>query len=225
MQRAIWQCSEEEEDEGAERVVEELIETLLEVIIQNRLSSPSALKLAEAALRETSLKPLIEKRLLQSTIQHPHFFKLSSSPSSTRDDISLLHTLFHLHPTNTCQITHIKPLNCVYCGTLFSAISIFQLFELTRKLYVSQLFGRWSAMGNGEESGKALDAVLSLDAGVVLKTRLNFPRWRRLEFDTNPLPSRTSGGEEQLYDPVFLILLFNSQYFPHLCPCLWNRSC
>jgi hypothetical protein len=32
------------------------VETLLGVIIQNRLSSPSALKLAEAALRTASLK-------------------------------------------------------------------------------------------------------------------------------------------------------------------------
>lgn len=55
---------------------------------------------------------------------------------------------------------------------------------------------------------KPLDAVLSLDAGVVLRTCLNFPKWRRLEFDSQPLPGRTSGEEEGLYDPVFLILLF-----------------
>ena len=73
---------------------------------------------------------------------------------------------------------------------------------------VSQLFGRWCALGNGEESGKALDAVQSLDAAVMLRTCLNFPRWRRLEFDSQPLPSRTSGEEGLLYDPVFLILLF-----------------
>ena len=87
IQWAIRQFSEEEEDEGAARVIEELstcfvrpfptlfptielgqlveltsvskpntVETLLGVIIQNRLSSPPALKLAEATLRTASLK-------------------------------------------------------------------------------------------------------------------------------------------------------------------------
>ena len=62
--------------------------------------------------------------------------------------------------------------------------------------------------GYGEESGKALDVVQSLDARVVLRTCLNFPRWRRLEFDSQLLPGRTRGEEGLLYDPVFLILLF-----------------
>ncbi|EDQ98009.1 uncharacterized protein LACBIDRAFT_317434, partial [Laccaria bicolor S238N-H82] len=76
----------------------------LELSSKSRLSSPSALKLAEGALPTASSKPLIINRLPQSTIQHPHFSKLSSSPSSTRDGSSPRYT-----PSSTSiPQTHVK---------------------------------------------------------------------------------------------------------------------
>ena len=79
------------------------------------------------------------------------------------------------HFVNKLQLMHVN------CGTLSSAdlkvLSIFQLIKITRKLSVSQLFERWSAVGSGEASGKVFDAVQSLGARVVLTMCLSFSTW------------------------------------------------
>ena len=123
--------------------------------------------------------------------------------------IEFLHVLFHLHPFNTCQISHIEPLVRVYRGTLSTSdlhiLSIFQLFEEQRKLSVAALFSRWSSSPNAT-SHSALEALQSLDPIIVLRTCLNFPRWRPLEVQssTNAEPQGTA-----LYDPFFVMLLFS----------------
>ena len=160
------------------------------------------------------IQPFIVNRHLQNIIQHPHFYKLctNNSPevSLIRDAIiGLLHSLFHLHPTNTCQITHIEPLVRTYRGTLSSSdlriLSILQLFENQRKLSVTSLLNRWSSTP-GSSSQSALEALQSLDPILVLRTCLNLPRWRRIEDQSALL---TSIQDAHLYDPVFLMLLFS----------------
>ena len=156
-------------------------------------------------------------RLLQGIIQHPLFFKLctgsGSGPSPTRDAIvHLLHVMFHLHPTNTCQATHVEPLVRIYRGTLSKAdrrlLTIFQLFEVERKASIASLLGRWSAEEEVEVVCTGpLEALRGLDAVLVLRTCLGFPRWRKLE-EVEVEKGVVTEREAQLYDPVFLMLLF-----------------
>ncbi|KAF5371492.1 hypothetical protein D9615_009605 [Tricholomella constricta] len=188
-----------------------LVETLLGVVIQNRLAHPLAVKLITALLSNVHLKPVVVNRHLQSILQHPNFFKLCASATPdgrTRDAIvQLLHVLFYLHPTNTCQVTHVEPLVHIYRGTLSPAdgqiLSIFQLFETERKVSIASLLSQWSSDPN-VPSANSLEAVQSLDAILVLRTCLNFPRWRSLE---ELRTDKATSQEAQLYDPVFLMLL------------------
>ena len=150
---------------------------------------------------------------MQNIIQHPHFHKICTNNSPEvlliRDAIvELLHSLFHLHPTNTCQITHVDPLVRAYRGTLsvsdLRILSILQLFETQRKLSVTSLLSCWSSVCSSS-SQSALEALQSLDPILVLRTCLNLPRWRCVE-DQSALFISTQ--DAQLYDPVFVLLLF-----------------
>jgi len=64
------------------------------------------------------------------------------------------------------------------------------------------------------ESETALGALQSLDPVLVLRTCLSFPTWRTVddEEDTSDLSDPAQGQakqvQEDLYDPVFLMLLF-----------------
>lgn len=156
------------------------------------------------------MQPAVVNRHLQSIVQHPKFFKFSATHASgSRDSIvQLLHVLFNLHPANTCQVTHVEPLVRIYRGTLSPAdgqlLSVFRLFETQRGSSVASLLARWSPSAN-QASSTSLEAIQSLDPTLVLRTCLNFPRWRRLE---EPMTGMGSARDAQLYDPVFLILLF-----------------
>lgn len=154
---------------------------------------------------------MIINRYLQNIIQHPQFFKVCAVAGAvpSRDAIvNILHVLFNLHPTNTCQTTHVEPLVRIYRGTLSISdrklLSIFQLFEVQRKSSVASLLSRWSSSPD-VTSTTVLDAVHSLDAILVLRTCLNFPKWRRLEEQST---GSKSSHDIQLYDPIFLILIF-----------------
>jgi len=48
-----------------------------------------------------------------------------------------------------------------------------------------------------------MEAFQSVDSIVVLRTCLHFPQWRKYEDDCS-----TQAQEENIYNPVFLILLF-----------------
>ncbi|TFK33679.1 ribosome 60S biogenesis N-terminal-domain-containing protein [Crucibulum laeve] len=190
-----------------------LVETLIGAVIQNRLSSVAAVKLATASLSTVSLKPVTVNRHLQSIVQHPHLFKICANANAEtlviRDAIiDLLHVLFNLHPTNTCQVTHVEPLARVYRGTLSTSdlkiLSIFQLFESQRKTSVVPLLCRWSSSLT-LSSSTSLEAIQSVEPILVLRTCLNFPKWRTLEDQSK---RKVSAQDAQLYDPVFLILLF-----------------
>ncbi len=152
-------------------------------------------------------------RYLQSILQHPQFPRLCavSGDNETRDAIiDLLFALFNLHPSNTCQVTHVEPLVDIYRAMLspsdLKLYSIFRLFEAERKLSVAALFSRWSTSPSAPSSS-FLEAVQSLDPNIVMRTCLRFPNWRKLE---EQLKTAIDNHDAQLYDPVFLILIFGN---------------
>ncbi|KAJ2915963.1 hypothetical protein MD484_g4428, partial [Candolleomyces efflorescens] len=201
------------------------LETLLGVVIQSNyhLSQPPCLDLLDTALAKASLKPLIVNKYLQGIVQHQHFFKLCAPPTISsftsnssllkiRDSlVSLLHNLFHLHPSNTCQVSHVEPLARVYGGTLSNSdrrlLSIFQLFERQRKLSIRTLVGRWtppsSSLASGGSDSVGLEALQNLDGISVLKTALAFPVLMQVEVSFG----KCTLYENQLFDPLFLLLL------------------
>ena len=101
-----------------------------------------------------------------------------------------------------------QPLVRIYGGTSSTSdrklLSIFQLFETQRKISVASLLSQWSATPD-ILSSNALEAVQSLDAILVLRTCLHFPKWRTLADQTN---FSENSRDAQLYDPVFLLLIF-----------------
>ena len=111
--------------------------------------------------------PLIVNRRLQNIIQHPHYTNNSSRMLS----LNSYTPLFHLHPTNTCQIAHVEPLVRTYRGKLsasdFRILSILQPFETQRKLSLTFRLSRWLFISNSS-SQSALDALQSLDPILVL---------------------------------------------------------
>ncbi|TFY75050.1 hypothetical protein EWM64_g8961, partial [Hericium alpestre] len=187
-----------------------LVEPVLAAVVQNRLADPQALSFAKELIGVSPLKPLVVNRHLQGIVQHSHFYRFVSVTSPCREAIvSVLHTLFHQHPTNTCQPSHIQPLMQVYGGTLSRSdrrlLSIFQLFEQTRKSSVAALLARWSCSG-GLPSNDAREALSSMDPSQVFRSCMTFPWWRTVEeLDANVAPSATT--DSQLYDPVFVALL------------------
>ncbi|KAF8994562.1 ribosome 60S biogenesis N-terminal-domain-containing protein [Cyathus striatus] len=190
-----------------------LVETLISVVIQQQLANVNALQLVTIALQKVSLKPVVVNRFIQTVTQNPHFLKLCASASpenaSTREAlVDFLHELFTLHPNNTCQVSHIQPLIRIYHGTVSSfdlkILAIFQLFESERKLSVAPLLSQWSPNPNSP-STTSLEAIQSLDPALTLRTCLHFPNWRRMERQTS---SGMTGLDSQLYDPVFVMLLF-----------------
>ncbi|KAJ7069818.1 ribosome 60S biogenesis N-terminal-domain-containing protein [Mycena amicta] len=185
----------------------DVAQTLAGVIIQNRLGDAAAVSLLSAVLQAASFKPLIVNRLLQSIVQHPHFFKVCAGSTRTQV-INVLHVIFNLHPANTCQATHVQPLVRIYCGTCSRSdrqlLGIFQLFEAQRKVSVASLFAQWSA-SEGSTSSNALEAIQTLDAALILRTCLHFPKWRTLE---DQVDFCEPAQDAPLYDPAFIMLLF-----------------
>lgn len=157
---------------------------------------------------------MIINRVLQTIVQHHRFTKLCSvtsadEPYPTLRDrlVQLLHILFHLHPSNTCQITHILPLLPIYYGTISISdrrlLSIFRLFESQRKTSIAVLFEKWESSPDGT-SNNSLEAIRSLDSNTLHRTCLQFPKWRVVEDQSAEYEDATSN----IYDPIFMILLF-----------------
>ncbi len=164
-------------------------------------------------LSSSLAQPVTVNRILQTVVQHPKFYNycaatVSTDGLSSREEVvHFLHTLFHLHPTNTCQPSHIEPLRRIYGGSLSHAdlriLSIFQLFEATRKTSVASLFEQWSTAGD-VSSSSALEAIQSLEPSRVFKTCLEYPDRRKLA-DADESHASANDG---IYDPVFVLLLF-----------------
>lgn len=83
--------------------------------------------------------------------------------------------------------------------------TIFQSFEVQRKISLAPLFNRWSS-SKEVTCSSALEALLSLDAVKVFRTTLHFPKWRKLSANAVHSSSR---HDTQLYDPIFLMLLIH----------------
>ncbi|KAH9963282.1 ribosome 60S biogenesis N-terminal-domain-containing protein [Russula dissimulans] len=183
-----------------------LTDAVLAVSIQNRLSDARALDLGVTLIEVTHLKPLVVNRHLQSIIQHADFYRHTEVNAASRDAVvHLVHVLFLKHPTNTCQPSHVFPLSPIYGNTLSIAdrrlLSIFSLFEETRKVSAASLFTR-----SVSDSDNPLDVLLNLDPASVFRACLLFPAWRKLDdlgyhLDiAHPLDGR-------ICDPVFVTLL------------------
>jgi nucleolar pre-ribosomal-associated protein 1 len=84
-------------------------------------------------------------------------------------------------------------------------ISVFHLFEVHKKLSCASLLSTWLSPGD-TGSNDALGTVLSLDAAKVFHTCLNFPHG--LKFDLDHEYQDQSEFKEELYDPLFLNLIF-----------------
>ncbi|KAJ3798099.1 ribosome 60S biogenesis N-terminal-domain-containing protein [Lentinula aff. detonsa] len=185
-----------------------LAEPVLTAVVREHLHSEIALKLLTIMLPKADLKPLVVNRHLQILVQHPHFGKLTSS-SVNRALINTLYTLFHLHPFNTCQSSHVQPLVALYRGSASVAdrklLAIFRLFENQRRTSVASLLARWNPSPEGFHSTNAFEALKDVDSLVVLRTTLHFPQWRVFENDESwdEWPEAS-----EIYDPAFLLLLF-----------------
>ncbi|KAJ3866171.1 ribosome 60S biogenesis N-terminal-domain-containing protein [Lentinula novae-zelandiae] len=185
-----------------------LAEPVLTAVVREHPYSESALNFLDVMLPKAGLKPLIVNRHLQILVQHPHFGK-PTSPSARRALINVLYTLFHLHPFNTCQPSHVQPLVILYRGSASVAdrklLAIFRLFEEQRRTSVASLLARWTSSPEGFQSTSAFEALREVDSLLVLRTALHFPQWRKCETDEN-WEERLEDSE--IYDPVFLLLLF-----------------
>lgn len=146
-------------------------------------------------------------------MQHPKFFIVCnpSALSTARGAVvRLLRELFYIYPQNSCQPSHIEPLRAVYGGTLSASdrtlISVLHLFEVHKKLSCASLLSTWSSSGDTGPND-VFSAVLSLDAAKVFHTCLNFPRGLKFDLD-HEYHDQSEFGEE-MYDPLFLNLIFS----------------
>ncbi|KAI0695719.1 ribosome 60S biogenesis N-terminal-domain-containing protein [Cytidiella melzeri] len=187
-------------------------ETLVMAAVQYRIQDKAVLLLINDVLGSVELKPVTVNRILQNIMQHPKFAALGRTGDIRYAEVRLrlvaiLHSLFHLHPVNTCQSTHVEPLLPLYEGTMSEAdcklLSIFRLFETTKKTSIASLLVHWSTTPDMPPS-TVLETVQSLDATRMLRTCLQFPqRVTTLEKMTAPADG------EHIYNPVFVILVFS----------------
>ncbi|ESK84671.1 nucleolus protein [Moniliophthora roreri MCA 2997] len=188
-----------------------LVEPILTVVVQTRPLNSNSLKLVSALLRKVQIKPLIVNRNLQGIVQSADFHRACGG-SLRGPFIDVVSELFHMHPSNTCQPSHLESLVAIYRGTLELAdrklLEIFQLFEREKRISVAALLSKWSSSGgvNTNAATSSLDALRSLDSIMMFQTYSRYPQWRRYN------PDDTQSGPEQgkegtLYDPIFVILL------------------
>ncbi|THH28288.1 hypothetical protein EUX98_g5899 [Antrodiella citrinella] len=197
-----------------------LVEPVIAVAVQNHLTDAKVLDFVREIVKTAALKPATINKQLQTVVQHERLYELCGSTvvqherlyelcgSNSRPElrlsiINLLHVLFHLHPTNTCQPSHIGPLVSLYGGTLSAfdvrLLSILQLYETTRKTSSASWL---KSRGGSFETAQALTAIQVLDPNIVFRTCANYPQWRRLS-----LENEGAVADDTLYDPVYVILL------------------
>ncbi|KAJ3827887.1 hypothetical protein F5880DRAFT_1102471 [Lentinula raphanica] len=184
-----------------------LAEPVLTAIVREHLHSESALMLLNTILPKADLKPLVVNRHLQILVQHPSFGK-AATKSSKRALVDTLYTLILLHPSNTCQPSHIQPLIALYRGSISvvdrKLLAIFRLFEHQRRTSIATLLTKWTPLSECLQPATAFEALKNVDSLIVLRTALHFPQWRLFESeDWDEWPEASEN-----YDPVFLLLLF-----------------
>lgn len=151
-------------------------------------------------------------RHLQAILQchlFPKIATLDSTSEARKDFARLLHVIFHTHPANTCQASHVQPIIQLYAGTLSSAdqrlLSIFRLFEKQRKVSIASLVA-FRPQQNAMDPRTALDALLELDSARVFRAVMSFPAWIKLDFHGTG-NSLEGSDNASVYDPVFVMLL------------------
>ena len=153
------------------------------------------------------MQPATANRILQAILHSEAFSDAASNPDSRGALVDAVHALFYLHPSNTCQASHIAPLVSVYRGTLdtsdLKVLSLFQLFERERRYSCGSILARWPGTTNLNPSG-ALHALASLEAARVTRLYTTWPNWRGLRVCERPKQDATYDG---LYDPAFILLL------------------
>jgi len=153
------------------------------------------------------LQPATVNRILQAILHNEAFSDAASNPDSRAALVNAVHALFYLHPSNTCQPSHVAPLISVYRGTLDTSdlkiISLFQLFERERRCSCASIFARWPGTTTISPSG-VLNALTSLEAARVIRLCTTWPTWRGVRVSERPKEDATWDG---LYDPVFVLLL------------------
>ncbi|KAF8838207.1 hypothetical protein BDN67DRAFT_955439 [Paxillus ammoniavirescens] len=187
-----------------------LVEPLLTIIIQDHLSENEVVELAVALVGSTPLKPVVVNRLLQNILQHQHFFRICGTvgSSSVKNQVTcLLDALFRLHPTNTCQPSHIEPLVRIYGGTMSESdrrlLSLMRLFEAEKRTSISSFLARWSPSPDTTVTN-VLEVVQNLDPIQMLRTCLAFPSWRRFGEEKGVKGGPVDGS---MYDPLIVIVL------------------
>lgn len=147
-------------------------------------------------------------RLLQSILHQQNFAQKARSTPARHSLISVINTLFHLYPHNTCQPSHVAPLVLIYtgklCGSDRKILRIFQLFEQQRRYSSASIISQWTPNPDLPGSGP-INAVINLDPRLVFKVCTEYPQWRGIQGTS--FESQEGRGQEQLYDPVFLVLL------------------
>ncbi|TCD60981.1 hypothetical protein EIP91_009189 [Steccherinum ochraceum] len=195
---------------GASNIKAHLVEPVIAVALQNHLSNQRIIDFVHKLVRMVSLKPATVNKQLQTMVQHPKLYEVCGSsvshPQARSSIISLLHTVFHSHPNNTCQPSHIAPLITLYGGTLSAfdrtLLSILRLYETTRKVSVASFLKARGSAGDTQ----ALNAIQLLDPNTMFRTCVSYPQWRKLDghADESSLPVI----DDTLYDPIYVLLLF-----------------
>lgn len=158
------------------------------------------------------MQPVNTNRYLQSVIQHTHISAIAGPSESVHHGtrlavIALLHALFHKHPNNACQPTHMGPLLRLYGGSPGRAdrvlLSIFKLYEEQRSASAGSFLVRWTASQGGAPSARAAHALASMDAARIFRSCAPLSTQKLFDFDA----WHEGEGMAALYDPVFVVLL------------------
>lgn len=147
----------------------------------------------------------------------------SAEESHRQAFMRLTHALFVANTYVSAQPSFIEPLVGFYRGTLAEAdrlvLGIFAAFESQKKISVASILRHW-APGGANSSGRALDALTSLDAHKVFATCAAFPLRRSL---APPAPGSAESNkyDAELYDPVFILCLLSATLQEEITPLEW----
>ncbi|KAH7101182.1 ribosome 60S biogenesis N-terminal-domain-containing protein [Auriculariales sp. MPI-PUGE-AT-0066] len=196
----------------------QFVDPFMVAAIQYRLAVRSTMELASALVTKLPLKPANTNRYLQSVIQHPQVAAIAGpssiiTSSSTRlVIIDLLHGLFHKHPSNSCQASHMGPLLRLYGGTIVQAdrllLSTFHLYEQQRGASSASFLVHWTGSVGGSPSARSLQALTSLDAARVFRSATPLLKSNLLDFEHH-VEEVDKTTKLVLYDPVFIVQLFS----------------
>ncbi|KAI5117575.1 hypothetical protein M0805_005637 [Coniferiporia weirii] len=199
----------------SKNVAPHFAEPVVAAAIRHHLLHAPVVQLADVLLSHADFKPAVINRHLQSILQHVQFNQICAYDTSAEEKqavVKLLYTMFHTHPTNTCQPSHVQPLIQLYSGSLSSTdrqlLAIFHLFETQRRSSVASIFIHW-CQPDPTSQRTSLDVILNLDAHRVLRTCLAFPDRRTAAVGSEQEVKASRAEDALVYDPVFVLLLFS----------------